>query len=209
MSIGERVPRPKAPIRGMRSRPWRDVEFAALDFETTGLDYGRDAVVSFGVVPVRAGRVVVAEAVHQLVVPEIPSSATSMKIHRIMPQDLVDAPPLEVARDRLREALDGRFLLAWYADVELAFLRRIFGGLERTWRRRTVDARKLAIELEGAHPDVRYSLSSVAERYGVPVASPHEALDDALVTAQLFLVLATKLELAGLGTTRSLLSLTT
>jgi DNA polymerase-3 subunit epsilon len=179
-----------------------------LDFETTGLDYGRDAVVSFGVVPVRRSRVVLAEAVHELVVPEIPSSPTSMKIHRILPQDLAEALPLEVARERLRTALEGRFLLAWYADVEIAFLRRIFGGRESPWRRRTVDARRLAIELEGAHPDVRYSLSSVAERYGVPVANPHQALDDALVTAQLFLVLASRLEAGGRGATRTLLHLT-
>ena len=47
-----------------------------------------------------------------------------------------------------------------------------------------------------------------AERYGVPVAAPHEALDDALVTAQLFLVLASKLEAKGLGSTKRLLRLT-
>ena len=199
---------PKGPPRGLRSRSWRSVEFASLDFETTGLDYGRDAVVSFGVVPIRGGRVVLAEAVHQLVVPEIPSSPTSMKIHRILPQDLADAEPLEIARARLRAALDGRFLLAWYAEVEIAFLVRMFGGRAGPWRRRTVDARKLAIAVEGAHPDVRYSLTSVAERYGVPVANPHEALDDALVTAQLFLVLASRLERGGRGAARTLLHLT-
>jgi len=36
-------------------------------------------------------------------------------------------------------------------------------------------------------------LTAAAERYSVPVANPHHALDDALVTAQLFLVTATKL----------------
>ncbi|HET7236852.1 MAG TPA: 3'-5' exonuclease [Actinomycetota bacterium] len=200
--------RPRRPGRGLRLRSWREAEFASLDFETTGLDYGRDAVVSFGVVPVRRGRVAVGEAVHQLVVPEIPSSPSSMKIHRIMPQDLADAAPPDVARDRLRVCLENRFLLAWFAQVEIAFLTRMFGGRARPWARRTVDVRELAIELEGADPRVRYSLTTAAERYGVPVANPHEALDDAMVTAQLFLVLATRLEAAGKGTTRSLLRLT-
>ena len=210
LPLGSRRPGrlPKAPDRSLRRRPWREAEFASLDFETTGLDYGQDAVVSFGVVPVRGGRVMLGEAVHQLVVPEIPSSPSSMKIHRILPQDLAEAPPLEVARDRLRGCMDGRFLLAWFADVEIAFLTRMFGGTARTWARRTVDARRLAIELEGAHRDVRYSLATVAERYGVPVVSPHDALDDALVTAQLFLVLASRLEARGKGATRSLLGLT-
>ena len=40
--------RPRRPPRSLRSRPWREAEFASLDFETTGLDRERDAVVSFG-----------------------------------------------------------------------------------------------------------------------------------------------------------------
>jgi DNA polymerase-3 subunit epsilon len=197
----------RPPPRALRRRSWREVEFASLDFETTGLDRGRDAIVSFGVVPIRGGRVVVGGSVHELVVPEIPPSPASMKVHRILPRDLADASPLEVARESLARALEGRFLVAWFADVELAFLVRIFGGRRRPWVRRMVDARRLLIGLEHLKPDARESLSSAAERYGVPVASPHEALDDAMVTAQLFLVLASRLEERGAGTVRNLLRL--
>jgi DNA polymerase III subunit epsilon len=181
---------------------WRSVPFAALDFETTGLDLDKDAIVSFGVVPVLEGRVVVGQSVHQLVVPEVPSSVLSMKVHQILPQDVIEAPPLEVAREQLRRAIEHKFLLTWYADVEVAFLGRIFGGRRREWIRRTIDVRELALVAEDVQgfPGVRFSLSAMADRYGVPVASPHEALDDALVTAQLFLILAAKLR--GQGYTR-------
>lgn len=199
---------PSAPALALRRRPWRQAAFAALDFETTGLDHRRDAVVSFGVVPVRDGRVVVGEGLHQLVAPEIPSTAASMKIHGLLPRDLAEAPPLQEARTALRAALDGRFILAWYADVELAFLRRTFGGGRRAWARRTVDVLRLVMELERAGPGARLGLGATAARYGVPVASPHEAFDDALVTAQLFLVLASKLEARGFGSVRSYLRLT-
>ena len=192
----------------MRSRPWRQVEFASLDFETTGLDRERDAVVSFGVVPVRAGRVVVGEAVHQLVVPDVPSSPESTRIHGILPKDLAEAQPFAIAGQTLRLALGGRFLLAWFASVEIGFLGRLYGGRRRSWVRRTIDVRQLAIELEHLDQDVRQSLSSAAEHYGIPVANPHEALDDAMVTAQLFLVLASRLEERGFGSTRSFLRLT-
>jgi DNA polymerase-3 subunit epsilon len=202
-----RLRRPAAPPRSWRRRPWREVEFASLDFETTGLDYARDAVVSFGVVPVRAGRVAVGAGVHQLVAAGVPSSPASMKIHRILPRDLADAPTLEQARAALGSAIAGRFVLAWYAGVELAFLARIFGGRRRAWARRTVDVRDLAIELEGADPEARFGLSTTAARYGVPVANPHDALDDALVTAQLFLVLAAKLEVRGHASAGKLLRL--
>jgi DNA polymerase III epsilon subunit-like protein len=71
-----------------------------------------------------------------------------------------------------------------------------------------VDVRRLAVTLEDADPAARFGLSACAGRYGVPVATPHEAFDDALVTAQLFLVLASKLEARGFGTVRSFLRLT-
>ena len=199
---------PGRPPWSMRSRPWRRAEFASLDFETTGLDRERDAVVSFGVVPVREGRVVVGKAIHQLVVPEVPSSAESMRIHGILPKDLAEAQPLAVAGETLRLALTGRFLLAWFASVEIGFLGRLYGGRPRSWVRRTIDVRQMAIELEHLDQDVRQSLSSAAERYGVPVANAHEALDDAMVTAQLFLVLAGRLEPRGFGSVRSFLRLT-
>lgn len=192
----------------MRSRPWREAEFASLDFETTGLDRQRDAVVSFGVVPVRGGRVIVGEAVHRLVLPEVPSSAESMRIHGILPKDLAHAQPFSTAGQTLGLALGGRFLLTWFASVEIGFLGRLFGGRRRSWVRRTIDVRQMVIELEHLDRDVRQSLSSAADHYGVPVASPHEALDDAMVTAQLFLVLADRLEERGLGSARSFLRLT-
>jgi DNA polymerase-3 subunit epsilon len=199
---------PSAPARSLRRGPWRRAPFVALDFETTGLDYRRDAVIAFGTVPVRGGRVVVGEGAERLVAAGVASSPTSMKIHQLLPRDLEEGLPPEDAGDELRSSLEGRFLLTWYADVEVAFLRRMLGGRARTWVRRTVDVRRLAIELEHADPEARFGLSACARRYGVPVASPHEALDDALVTAQLFLVLASKLEGRGFRTVRSLLALT-
>jgi DNA polymerase-3 subunit epsilon len=203
------VSEPLAPPRELRRASWRRAPFAALDFETTGLDRGRDAVVAFGVVPVDGARVRYGEGLERYVAAPVPSSSRAIGVHHILPRDLLGAPTMEEARGTLAALLHGRFLITWFADVEVAFLARIFDTSERRWRRRTVDVRQMALALEGKRrPGVRYSLSAVAERYGVPVARPHEALEDALVTAQLFLVLAARLEVRGRGSVRALLRLT-
>jgi DNA polymerase-3 subunit epsilon len=188
---------PAAPPWAFRGRSWRDAPFAALDFETTGLDYSADAIVSFGVVPVRHGRAIVRESVHQLVDPDVPPTPRSQTVHELRPVDLAGSPRLDEARERLAEVLAGSYVLAWFAEVEVHFLARAFGGSLRAWSRRTIDVRNLAIAVDHQPPSRRlehgYALTSVANRLGVPVANPHEALDDALVTAQLFLVLVSKI----------------
>ncbi|MGZ8630184.1 MAG: 3'-5' exonuclease [Actinomycetota bacterium] len=188
---------PAAPSSRARAVGWRDARFVALDFETTGLDRRSDVVVSFGTIPIDGGRIRMREAVHQLVAPSVAPSPRSQTIHELRPQDLIGSPDIDEAREALAAALAGRFLLAWFADVELHFLSAIFGGSRRRWRRRAIDVRNLAIAVDGAARDVRgkpgYALTATAERLGVPVANPHEAFDDALVTAQLFLMLASRL----------------
>lgn len=188
---------PAPPPRARRGLGWRVAPYVALDFETTGLRYDHDAIVSYGTVPIDGGRIRLEGSIHQLVRPTVPPSPRSQTVHLLRPTDLSAAPALSEAAAGLRAGLDGRYLLAWFADVEINFLRRAFGTRDRPWRRRTIDVRNLAIAADGEPASARaangYSLSAVARRYGVPVASPHEAYDDALVTAQLFLVLVSKL----------------
>lgn len=192
------VRRPPGPGRGSDGRSWRDAEFLALDFETTGLNLARDAIVSLGAIPVRGGRAILGESIYQEVRPPIPPSPRSIKVHHLRAGDLATAPPLAEAALGLSEALAGRYLLAWVAEVEIGFLRQVFGGPRRWWRRRTVDVWALArldAHLSGlAVPPGQRGLAATVARHGIPVEEAHRALDDALMTAELFLVLATRLD---------------
>jgi DNA polymerase-3 subunit epsilon len=189
--------RPSRPPRQIRRAAWRDAGFVALDFETTGLDPVRDDVISFGLVPIVDGRIDLSAALYREVAPRVEPRHSSIRVHHLRTQDLVSAPPMSHVLDEFREALAGRVILAWAARVEIAFLRRIFGGWDRTWRSRTIDVRTLIVALEREAPETgsdpgRYALGSAAERFGVPVEQTHHALDDAFMTAELFLVAATR-----------------
>jgi DNA polymerase-3 subunit epsilon len=196
---------PAAPPWRDRRRSWRTARFTAFDVETTGLDPARDDVISFGAVPIQGGQIVMAGSAYELVRPRVSPSPTSVVVHGLRTQDLLEAPGLDATRRRLTELLSGRFLLTWYGSVENAFLAKLFGGgpRARAWARRNVDVRGLAIEA-GLGSGGPLSLSAVAGRLSVPVGDPHHAFDDALVTAQLFLVLASR-RADGRSSVRSLL----
>jgi DNA polymerase III subunit epsilon len=201
---------PRGPSRSGRRAPWRAAAFACLDFETTGLDLRRDEVVSFGVVPVLGGRVDLGGAVYREVAPPATPTVPSIRIHHLRPTDLAAAPALDAVAPLLAEAIGERFLLAWAAGLEIAFLRRTFGGSRWRWRARTIDVRRLVQALDradrpGPVPLEPVSLEAAAERFGVPVEQTHHALDDAFMTAQLFLVVADRLGGRGPLSVRALL----
>ena len=52
----------------------------------------------------------------------------SIVVHGLLPGDLADSPPTKEVLPVLGDALDGRFLLTWAAEVEAAFLAQLFGG---------------------------------------------------------------------------------
>lgn len=185
--------------------PWRAVDLASLDFEATGLNFERDRIVSLGVVPIEGGRIDVGRAVYELVDPgDVALTGETVTIHGLRPIDVEGASSADAARETLRRALAGRFLITWYATVEASFLAKLFGTRPTRWLRRSIDVRRLVVGLLGAEA-ARLTLEQAAARFDVPVASPHHALDDALVTAQLFLVTASKLGTMGAGTPRDLM----
>jgi DNA polymerase-3 subunit epsilon len=205
--------RPNAPKRRSRRGDWRSAELVALDFETTGLDLDRDEVISFGLIPILGGRIDLSGQLYQEVAPGVEPSRSSIPIHHLRAQDLATAPAMQEVADAFRGALSGRFILAWAAEVEIAFLRKVFGGGRRAWRRRTIDVRTLIMAVERPSGDAgpgpgHYALSAAATRFGVPVEQTHHALDDAFMTAELFLVAANALEVRGRGSIRDLLRIT-
>ena len=191
----------------VRRAGWRDSRYAALDFELTGLDPRRDRIISFGVVPVDGSRIEVGRSVYELVDPgDVEMSRRAVTIHGLRPMDVRGANQVEAARRSLDHALGGRFLITWFATVEASFLGKLYGTRTKPWLRRCIDVRELVVRILGKEGS-RMTLEQAADRFGVPVASPHHALDDALVTAELFLVVATTLESEGFGTARDLVRL--
>lgn len=193
-----------------RRSPWREIRFAGLDLETTGLNPETDSIVSFGVVPVDDGRVRLDTSDYREVYPSADVASRAVAIHGLRPVDLEGAPTFERVADELRSALWRRVVIAWSSWVEAGFLSRALGGRAASWERHIVDVRRLvalldALEERGRNAGARATLAQAAERFGVPLERSHHALWDAFITAQLFVVVASRLEGHGVVRLGSLL----
>jgi DNA polymerase III subunit epsilon len=187
---------------------WRDARLLCVDVELTGLDPESDEVIAFGAVPIERGRIRAGGAIEGMVAPTRPRHGGAEEIHGILPRDLDDAPPLEQALAPLATAIAGTTPIAHAAWVERAFLgpalRRAGGRLPRHLIDTAMLYRLLGVVRDGHDPGYR-PLASITEALGLPSHHPHQALGDALTTAQVFLALATQLEARGHGRLRDLI----
>lgn len=187
------------------SPDWDSVVYWALDLETGGLDARRDAILSIGMVPVRARTVRLGEAFRTLVHPVDGDSIDprSVEAHQLVWEELRAAPSLaEVLPEvdlRLREGV----LLVHNRNIDEAFLKRAFKRLGREWPRPpVVDTVDLLFKLHRRRSFVDphlpetmpvINLGKVRRLNGLPAYEAHDPLNDAVATAELFLVLQAKL----------------
>jgi DNA polymerase-3 subunit epsilon len=174
----------------------RDLEIVALDFETTGLDPQTDHILSIGLIEIRDMSIYLDTAWHQLVTTDRPLPEETVVIHQITDDQAAEGQKLDDALPRLLNRLKGKVLLAHHAAVERGFLdaacRNLYGSPFRATiidtealARRSKDRRHLSYKPS----DLR--LYNLRDEYRLPKYRSHNALNDALATAELFLAMAT------------------
>jgi DNA polymerase III subunit epsilon len=186
----------------LRKTPWRELDGWALDLETTGLDPRRDEILSVGLVPIRGGVIRWGERQYHRVRPENGGASDAVLIHGLLPDQLAGAiSPAEMVAD-LEQRLRGRLLIVHWSRLDVALLRRAFSRQGVRWPRpKVVDTAALLTRLDRrrslVEPNAHATPTQLSEArrvLGLPRHREHDALYDALATAELYLLLRARLE---------------
>jgi len=167
-------------------------EAVSIDCETTGLDTRRDQILSVGAVRIRGNEILTSERLDFYVKPTEPVPESTILIHHIRPVDLERAPDVEEAMRRVLEFVGPRPLVGYYLDFDAAMLdrhlrpmlgtglpnRRIeVSSLYYDWRARQLPA--------GSNIDLRFE--TIRRQLDLPRNAAHDAFNDALMTAMMYL----------------------
>lgn len=171
--------------------------FVALDFETTGLDTRRDAIVSVAAIPFVDGTP--RDGYETLVHPGRPIPAASSRVHGITDADVAGAPTIDAVLPALDAVLADHVIVGHDIAFDLAILRR-----DRRARRRPrvahlfLDTRGLAAALHRRWQDLE--LESLVAHLGLPMEARHTARGDALMAGRVLLTLLPDLLAHGVRT---------
>ncbi len=177
--------------------PMSDVPMVALDFETTGLEADAHSIVSIGLVPFTLDAIMLDQAKHWVVCPRLPLHQMSVTFHGITHSDINEAPDLSEILEEVFASLNGRIPVVHFRNIERPFLDvALQARLNEGIRFPVIDT--MAIEAH-LHPDrqpsllqrimgkqsVSIRLADSRMRYRLPHYAAHNALIDAIATAEL------------------------
>lgn len=183
------------------SEPLTQTRFIVVDVETSGLDTRKDRLLSIGACAVEALRLRVGKSYETILQREEASERENILIHGIGPQAQAAGRPPEESLMEFLEFAGRHTLIAFHAGFDQAMLgrdlRQTLGvRLPNPW----IDLARLAPALA---PEARLPQASLDDwlgYFGLRAHARHRAVDDAFVTAELFLVLLARARARGLTT---------
>lgn len=176
--------------------PIGQAPMVAMDFETTGLSSDDSEIVSIGLVPFDIRRIYCGESRHWIVKPEQDMTEDSIVFHGITHSDVDAAPPLENVLDQVLDAIEGKLVVVHYRYIEREFFNKaVLSLLHEPLLFPLVDTMELELNiLKGQRglldkllrkPLEPIRLGHCRRRYNLPHYDAHNALTDAVATAEL------------------------
>lgn len=168
-----------------------EVEYLAVDLEMSGLDANKDQILSIGLVPIIDRQVVISQASHHVIKADQVDLSETAPIHQLRDIDLVEGQSLETGMSSLLSALQGRILVLHHAPLDSAFLdaacQKLYGVPLLS---PTIDTLLIERNRNQRHPsksDLSVRLGESRRRYNLPDYTGHNAIIDAIATAELWL----------------------
>ncbi|WP_395696849.1 3'-5' exonuclease [Methylocella sp.] len=175
-------------------RPGPPGEAVAFDCETTGLDPRRDDIVTIAAVRIRGDRILTSERFEAAARPEARMNAEAIKVHRLREADVEAAARIEKIMPEFLHFIGGRPLVGYYVDFDVRMVDKyLLGLLGFELPNPLIEVSKLYYERKygDAPPGVSIDLSfaSILSDLDLPVLDQHDAFNDALMTAMMYLKL--------------------
>jgi len=169
-------------------------EVVSLDCETTGFDPWVDEIVSVAAIPIRGSRIRTSEAYSVLVRPEAAMNARSIRVHQLREKDVQHGRVMQDVLPELLHFIGSRPLVGYWIDFDVRMLDKyLIETLNIHLPNRRFDISRLYYDRKygnappGTHIDL--SLASIRRDLGLPVLPQHDAFNDALSAAQMYVIL--------------------
>lgn len=189
-------------------QPLDETRFAVVDVETSGLDPFKARLISIGALNVQGSRILLGQGFHAILRQPEPSADENILVHGIEGgKQLAGSDPATALIEFLKfcgKAPLVGFVAAFDQAVIERATRQVLGiRLANRW----LDLAKLLPTLDAEPALKNGSLDAWMNRFQIESHARHDAMADALATAQLFLIVLAETRRRGVRSIRDLMRL--
>lgn len=168
-------------------------EYIALDTETTGLNPKKDEILSIGAVMIKDNKIITRDSFEIFIKPIQEISHESIKIHHILPSDLENGVKIDEALEKLLYFIGNRPIVGYYISFDIdilnTYLRKFIGT---TLPNEPVEVSSMYYDRyrrKSDHEYVDLRFDTIMDKLNLPKLGQHDALNDAIMSAMMFLKL--------------------
>ncbi|MBL4660796.1 MAG: hypothetical protein JKY19_10605 [Alcanivoracaceae bacterium] len=177
-----------------------DSAFFVLDFETTGLDVKKDHIISAGFTEIKYNRIVLRKSEHHIVTTNLKLKSENVGIHHLTDDVLSQGMQIKELIDYLLIKMAGKTIIAHFQNIEYNFIQQacqsLYGLPLPMVMLDTLQIEKRRLEkLNRYIHDNQLRLFNLRNDYNLPRYKAHNAMEDAISTAELFIAQVKKREI--------------
>ncbi|MDY0264741.1 MAG: 3'-5' exonuclease [Sulfurospirillum cavolei] len=168
-------------------------EVVVFDTETTGLNPKKDEILSIGAVIVKENKILTSHKFELFVKPSREINETSIKIHQIRNIDLQNGCDPTVAIEQFLHFIGARPLVGYYVEFDVKMVTKYIKPLLG------ITLPNPQIEVSGIYHDKKIKFipdgvidlrfDVMMQELGLPIFGKHDALNDAVMTAMMYVKL--------------------
>ncbi len=168
-------------------------EFVSFDCETTGLNVKKDEILSLGAVKIVNNKIELSDSFERFVKLEKHIGEESIKIHYIRPCDIENSIEAKIAIEEFLHFLGNRTLVGYYIKFDIAMINRYAKQIIGT----TIPNKSIELssmyykryQKKSSHEFVDLKFDTIMESLNLPRLGQHDALNDAVMSAMMYLKL--------------------
>lgn len=168
-------------------------EFVCFDCETTGLSVEKDDIISIGAVIIKDNTIVASKKFVKFVKPKTKLQIEAIKVHHIREMDLEEAEEIDEVIEEFLEFIGNRKLVGYFLEFDIAMVNKYLKpklGIKLPNKAYEVSAIYHDYKIEKipqSNIDLRFD--AIMEDLKIPVMGKHDAYNDAIMTAMMFIKL--------------------
>lgn len=168
-------------------------EVVVFDTETTGLNPKKDEILSIGAVKIKGNKILMSEKFELFIKPSREVGEQSIKIHQIRNIDLQNGCEPQEAIEQFLHFIGARPLVGYYLEFDIKMINKYV----KPWL--GINLPNPQIEVSGLYHDKKIKFipdgvidlrfDVMMKDLGLPIFGKHDALNDAVMTAMMYIKL--------------------